>query len=54
MINYKNDYKPPATTATHNIHLETPVEEYDLNYVYPVIPLESDKVELRPYIVSSL
>ncbi|KAK8858691.1 hypothetical protein IAR55_002920 [Kwoniella newhampshirensis] len=52
MIAYVNKYTPPSRDIPRNIHLSTPVEEYDFNYVFDVVPLKSDKVELRPLVPS--
>lgn len=54
MTVYKNDYKAPSVDIPPNIHLDTKAEDYDLNFCLPVPskPLRTDKVELRPFIVS--
>ena len=52
-MTYKNTYKPaepPSYPA--NVHLDTPAEEYDFNFCDEVKVLRSDRVELRPYVVS--
>lgn len=54
---YKNDYtvSPPLPEAAY--HLDTPLEEYDLNWVYHSIPplLETPGgVRLVPLIVRTL
>ncbi|WVQ65663.1 uncharacterized protein L199_003841 [Kwoniella botswanensis] len=51
MTTYINNYAQPSPTP-RDIHLTTPPEEYDLNYVFDVKELKSDKVELRPIIPS--
>lgn len=49
---YKNSYSPP-TVKIDNFHENTPEDEYDHNYVFEVKALKSERVELRPFIVSS-
>jgi hypothetical protein len=53
MTEFLNKYTPPPAQLPEDIHLHTPVEEYDFNYVFPVKTLRSDRVELRPYTVST-
>lgn len=54
MTNYKNSYSRPTppTIAVHELQGSTPAEEYDHNFVFEVKELKSDRVELRPFIVS--
>ena len=51
MTSYLNTYKAPESTVDPDVHKDTPVEQYDLNYAFEVKPLKSDRVELRPYVV---
>ncbi|WVW84805.1 hypothetical protein I302_106840 [Kwoniella bestiolae CBS 10118] len=51
MTTYINNHTAP-TPPTRDSHLTTPPQEYDLNYVFDVKELRSDKVELRPVIPS--
>lgn len=53
---FKNAYTPPSTEHSYekDIHLHTPPEEYDFNYVFPVKTLRSDRVELRPLVVCAV
>lgn len=54
MDTFLNTYKPPSVQPLEkDLHLKTPPEEYDFNYVFEVKTLRSDRVELRPYVVSS-
>ncbi|RSH91034.1 hypothetical protein EHS25_010210 [Saitozyma podzolica] len=46
---FLNKYAAPSGSLPRDIHLHTPLEEYDFNYVFPVETLRSDRVELRPY-----
>ena len=48
---YLNKYKPPPSIPPRELHKHTPVESYDLNFVFDVRILRSDRVELRPFIV---
>lgn len=48
---FLNKYAAPSGSLPKDIHLHTPLEEYDFNYVFPVETLRSDRVELRPYTV---
>lgn len=52
MSTYKNSYKPPPPLHDVRATLSIPTEEYDHNFCFPVIPLSSDRVELRPFIVN--
>lgn len=49
---YFNSYQHPARDLPKDIHLNTPPDEYDFNYVFEVKELKSDRVELRPLVVS--
>jgi hypothetical protein len=49
---YKNTYIPTRPSIPRDIHQHTPPDEYDFNYVGEVRALRSDRVELRPYVVS--
>lgn len=49
---YLNSYQHPTRTLPKDIHLSTPPDEYDFNYVFEVKELKSDRVELRPLVVS--
>ncbi|WVN85148.1 uncharacterized protein L203_100291 [Cryptococcus depauperatus CBS 7841] len=47
---YLNTYtQPEAIVLSNDIHLNTPPEQYDLNYTFEVVQLKSDRVELRPF-----
>lgn len=48
---YRNDYSPP-TGKVDTYHEATVEDEYDHNFVFEVKALQSDRVELRPFIVS--
>lgn len=50
--NYKNTYAPSPPSIPRDVHLHTPPDAYDFNYVGEVRALASDRVELRPYVVS--
>ncbi|WVQ86084.1 hypothetical protein IAT38_008252 [Cryptococcus sp. DSM 104549] len=55
MAAYKNTYKAPPPDEERypkDIHLHTPLEEYDHNFCLEVKQLSSDRVELRPFIPS--
>lgn len=52
MTSYVNNYKAPSADIPRDCHLHTPPEEYDHNYIFEVKPLQSDRVEMRPFIVS--
>jgi hypothetical protein len=56
MPSYKNTYTQPASLKLRDDELngDTPEEEYDHNYVFEVKALRSDRVELRPFVVSRL
>lgn len=49
---YTNSYKAPAADVPNNCHLDTKPEEYDFNFMFDVKSLRSDRVELRPFVVS--
>jgi len=48
---YKNTYTPPKVEI-NDYHPDTTEDEYDHNFVFEVKALRSDRVELRPFIVS--
>jgi hypothetical protein len=50
---YKNTYTPPKVEI-NDYHPDTPEDEYDHNFVFEVKALKSERVELRPFIVSPL
>jgi len=50
---YKNSYIPPKVVIS-DFHPDTPEDEYDHNFVFDVKALRSDRVELRPFVVSQL
>ncbi|WVQ77251.1 hypothetical protein IAR50_006934 [Cryptococcus sp. DSM 104548] len=58
MAAYKDTYTPPPPppaadgTAGNFVDFDTPPDEYDFNYVFPVNLLMSDRVELRPMVPS--
>jgi len=52
MSAFLNTYKAPSTSLPRDLHLHTPLEEYDFNYVFEVKTLRSDRVEMRPYVPS--
>ena len=43
---------PPAALPLGDYHIDTPLEEYDLNFCWPVKALEGSGVRLEPFIVS--
>lgn len=49
---FTNTYKAPSTEVEHNCHLDTKPEDYDFNFMFDVKTLRSDRVELRPFVVS--
>jgi hypothetical protein len=54
-MSYLNKYKPPVSTRElfRDAHLDTPLEEYDLNWAHGDISiLGCGKIQLRPFIVS--
>jgi len=50
---FVNRYKAADTSIPKGIHADTPLEEYDFNYCFDIKTLRSDRVELRPFLVSS-
>jgi hypothetical protein len=50
---YKNTYKPPMPPDLEDV-MSIPPEEYDFNFVFDVKPLRTDRVELRPFVVSQM
>lgn len=50
-----NNYTKPTAMELRQdeLHADTSVEEYDHNYIYDVVTLSSDRVELRPLVVST-
>lgn len=52
MTTYINSYKRPDNPIEQDAHLHTPPEEYDFNFVFPVRSFASDRLELRPFVVS--
>ena len=54
-VTTKNTYtrSTPAPLRDDEINSNTPESEYDHNYIFEVQMLKSDRVELRPFIVSS-
>lgn len=53
-VEYRNDYKPPAPIPKEELHCNdtTPEDKYDFYFVHEVDLLKSDRVELRPFVVS--
>lgn len=51
---YLNSYQHPTPNLPKDIHLNTPPDEYDVNYVFEVKELKSDRVELRPLVVRAV
>jgi hypothetical protein len=49
---FLNNYKAPESRIPKGIHGSTPIEEYDFNYCFEIKTLRSDRVELRPFLVS--
>ncbi|ORX37319.1 acyl-CoA N-acyltransferase [Kockovaella imperatae] len=47
---YLNQYTPPQ--APREVYGDTPLEDYDQNFVFPPKVLRSDRVELRPFVPS--
>lgn len=54
MTEYKNTYKPTAPQIDAKAALQVKPEDYDFNFMFPVKLLRSDRVELRPFVVSLL
>lgn len=50
---FANSYQRPKVEYPHNVHLDTPEDEYDYNFMYEVKTLSSDRVEVRPFLVSA-
>jgi len=50
---FVNTYSPSIPDIPSDIHLHTPPEQYDFNFVFPVQNIRSNRVELRPFVVSS-
>ena len=50
---FVNRYKAPESSIPKGIHGDTPIEEYDFNYCFDIKTLRSDRVELRPFLVST-
>lgn len=50
-MTYLNFYQHPTSNLPKDIHLNTPPDQYDFNYVFEVKKLKSDRVELRPLVV---
>jgi hypothetical protein len=53
-MTHLNTYKPPQVTISPDEHRNTPAEEYDHHFYWPVETLSSDRVELRPFVVSDI
>lgn len=51
MPTYKNTYKPVNQPEVGDVMSITP-EDYDFNFVFPVQALRTDRIELRPFVVS--
>ncbi|WWC86175.1 uncharacterized protein L201_001048 [Kwoniella dendrophila CBS 6074] len=49
---YVNNYKPTKPNVPRDIHLNTPPEQYDFNFCFDVKQLQSDRVQLRPFVPS--
>ncbi|KAG8704485.1 hypothetical protein FRC09_003502 [Ceratobasidium sp. 395] len=47
---YVNTYAPPTLDMTSPIVLPDPNEPYDLNFCFPVKPLETDRIKIVPFI----
>ncbi|WWC66433.1 uncharacterized protein I206_100335 [Kwoniella pini CBS 10737] len=52
MTAYLNTYSPKKVDVPRDIHLHTPPEEYDYNFCFEVKELQSDRVQLRPFVPS--
>jgi hypothetical protein len=52
MRTFTNSYQRPKVEYPHDVHLHTPLEDYDYNFMYDVKTLSSDRVEVRPFLVS--
>lgn len=50
-MTYLNFYQHPTSNLPKDIHLNTPPDQYDFNYVFEVKKLKSDRIELRPLVV---
>jgi hypothetical protein len=51
MSNYKNTYKPTAGNLDVSGIMSISPEDYDFNFVFDVRKLQTDRVELRPFVV---
>ena len=51
-VTYLNLYKAPSGEVPPDCHATTPPDKYDQNFVFPPKVLKSDRVELRPFVVS--
>jgi hypothetical protein len=52
MATFKNTYQPPQVSYPPSVHLDTLQAEYDYNFMFEPKVLASDRVELRPFLVS--
>lgn len=49
---FKNSYQLTKPEEVGDINADTPEDEYDHNFMFDVVSLRSERVELRPFIVS--
>lgn len=52
-MTFVNKYTAAGGARLPNVHLDTPQDDYDFNFVFPVDVLRSDRIELRPFVVST-
>jgi hypothetical protein len=52
MSTFTNSYKAPAASFPENVHLDTAEADYDYNFMFEPKTLQSDRVVLRPFLVS--
>lgn len=49
---FVNNYQAPEVKIPGGIHATTGLADYDFNYCFDIKTLRSDRVELRPFLVS--
>ena len=49
---YRNSYQDKAEEEPKDLSESTPLEEYDFNYLWDVRILATNRVQLRPFVVS--
>ena len=50
-MSHTNTYESPSSVIPPDVHALTTEDEYDHYFMFPVKTLESDRMELRPFIV---